>query len=77
MAWPRTSTISLANEVGLPRAILVTASVDRWYVHNAHGHTAPYKSNEFSTEGLRAYGCRFGGNGESKYTKITFFTAVS
>jgi hypothetical protein len=34
-------------------------------------------TNEFSTEGLRAYGHSFGGNGALNTPKVTFFTAVS
>ena len=47
----------------LPGSYLINQTpVDRWYVHYAHVRAyCSLLTNEFSTEGLRAYGPRFGG----------------
>jgi len=52
----------------------IRPSVDRWYVHYAHGRAyCSLSTNEFSTEGLRAHGSSLGENRASKYTKNHLF----
>jgi len=53
---------------GTSRAYLINQTV------GAHGRSYCSLSNEFSTEGVRAYGSSFGENRASKYTKISPFS---